>query len=410
MRLFVGLLALTILAAMPGCEDRGVAETPTAFPPATPALTAGPVAPPAATPSPGPRPSPDVATPPPVEGTPTATPPAVAVRPGPIQDGYPPEYVTIDQGYYEGRQYRAFPVTRPQLYFVEDQRDLAVLVLRGAASLGPDLYRVSEKAFEEISRVDFQRYFVVVAFSSSAMRPDGDLRIDEVWTVEDRAVYFRALIYEPRETLRLAPSRTAYHALLMGRDQFSPGKTYEFVLLNQDGLEIARARLSPNERGEQKPVPVPFEDLGLGGAALNTPSRGLFRIVDGREVAAALVDEMTSDRRPPPATLSPFLGLAPVPHPVPPSLRAMLETNFDEGFAVVIFSTATVIKVNQVGAVVELRTVFRTLTPGQVDTQPPRPWQVIRMSKSKLIQKGELTFVLFDHLGFERARATAVVN
>ncbi len=379
-----------------GCEEARTVEAPPVSPP--PALLPTPLTPPEPAPA-GPSPL-----------TPSPAPlPTLAPEPSPLPPGEEPLYITIDQGYYEGRQYRSFPVTKPQLFFVEDSRDLEVLRLRGLNPLGGDLYRVSEKAFEDITRVDFGRYFVVIAFSSSAMRPDGDLRIEEVTKAEDGTVHLKALVYEPGETLRPATTRTAYHAIRMARNQFSPGKTHDFVLLNLDGAEVVRARDMPNEEGK-KMVPVPFENLGIGSTGLGTTKPGLFRIIDSEEAARSLVDELISAGRPNLPTPTDGQGKRP-PAPripsIPESLRAMLETDYSKDLSIVVFPRSTMVRVDWRDGVVELRSVFPL---GEVGYQPLSPSQVIRISRSNLVQKGALAFVLIDHLGFERGRTRAVIN
>ncbi len=145
--------------------------------------------------------------------------PAGTLLPSPSGE---PSFTTIDQGYFEGDQYATFPVRKPQLVIFQDERDLDLLVLRGQSPRGGDLYRVTERALAEISRIDLQKNVVLIAFAAENIKPDAQIRIDEVWKGDDGTIYLRAFIHEPRESTRATRTRIAYHALTASRSQFLP--------------------------------------------------------------------------------------------------------------------------------------------------------------------------------------------
>ncbi len=376
------VLALLILVTIsPACERGEVTPTPVATPVAPPSLGASPTAA-----------MPATATP--LAAIPSPTPSeALAVGLG---------FDTIGQGYYEGPQYRAFPVGKPQLIVLQDPRDLDLLVFRGAGSSGRDLYLVSEETFHALSEIDFGRYFVLAAFFGDSYETESTITIKEMAPGENRDINLRALIVRGGP-VRGKPTPTAadYHAVRVSRSPFAEGTEYNFVLLNQEGYEQCRAKGIVNEIPGQSPRPMRFESVEFGGSGSTRRHRS-------RETQLHVFSDLES-------ALSFVNGEMVWAGGREPG-RALLEVDYQEYFAVIAFlgsqvntgRSLRVVKVNERGPVVQLIALFTD--PSGVLTGPSDPYEIIRVHKSDLEVKGEINLILLDHLGLQRATAAATID
>lgn len=178
---------------------------------------------------------------------------------------------------------------------------------------------------------------------------------------------------------------------------------YDFVLLDQGGSEVTRSIGVIHRTDAGRPVAIPFEHIGFDGRSRPGSMNPELRIIDRLEAAEAVV---TSE------------GIR-----EPENVGALLNTNYEEYVAVVIIGfrgpppqitpsrpfveNITVRKLTQRESVIEIGAVLDNIVGAYTGRSPHH---IIKIAKDKLAMKGKLTFILYDHLGSERARATAVVN
>lgn len=316
-------------------------------------------------------------------------------------------FVTIDQGYYEGEKYLDFPVQRPQLVILDDSRDSEFLIVRNYHRLGYHRYRVTEEVYNYIRKNDFGKYAVIIAYLQNYHRIDANIRIEDMYFTAGNNVYFNSFVYDPPQSrTRMQGTSTTYHAIKLNRNKFEEGQEYQFILLNQDRNEIARARGIIKREPDRLPSPVDFDEIGFeasyaGPRVLEKPE---LHVITSQERAR---DFLTQNQRPFGEAVFGILRN---------HSEMLLANNYGDNIMIALLDKtpagisryAQIKRISQSGSLVKLKAIFTD--PSSQSPGATWPYQIIRIPKANLSQKGNLELILIDQSGMERGWATALIE